>query len=1708
MKKFKFTISGLSGKLFAKRTPINPKSRNKKSIIGVLHGISLFILFFQFAFPGLAQHTISQVSINTQGSASSNVQINDNKFDNAGNQYVCGWFIGTNVAFGNGKTATSNGGSKDIFLAKYNSSNQCQWVVAVGGPEAFDEAHSLAIDNLNGRVLLTGDVRGESVNFNPLGATPLNVEAPFVTNSATPQPTAGFFFASYQTSNGHCAWAFAPNEGSGNWRANQNNDIFKSNFKQVVTDANGDVFFAGGHLMNPDFDPSVSENFSLNIGGGTTFLAKYSKDGAFLFAKEVYQTGGNSMSIASGLQIATFSGQKAIFLAGDNGQFDGEAFVKKINPSTGEILWQNLAYSRGIDHSATSLAVDASGQSYFSWIAEGPNPTIRKLNWEGEVVAENASVSYHTDLAWNPVNGFLYGVAIVNGTPDILTNTHIETIDPASLSARGKTVYPISGSFRSIAFFPNGDAAVAGSFNSPSISLGGTSINRIGAMDGFFARISACITPDIQPIIGQSNNFCIGNTYTFQVPNVTQALSYQWILPVGWTLASGSPSNANTIQVVATTKSGLIKVRATTSCAQTIYSEKNLFGELSLPVISGNHIFCSATIRNFSIEPIEGATSYQWTYDGVGSLLTDGPDATTALFLVGDYSGSSFGTIQVQAFGACNNSQVATRQLVFQYPKPNEIYGGPGIPCVGEDQVFVLRPMALGIPTFAQMVLDESASSLPPGWTIESLISGFSDFFSFRINPSSIGTATLVFTATNNCGTVTRTFTCTSKEKELLFYDADGDGHGDPESGLLLCNNSGGYVTLGDDCNDNDPAVYTEKWWFKDSDGDGYGNPAISVFSCSNPSVTSPPDFVLNWADCNDENPLEYNFVWYLDEDHDGFGNPLVYIVSCSNPSTEEQVYVRNGRDCDDQNATISPREFEVNDDGIDNDCDGIADEGMDPPGTTYCDIDEDGFGDPGCPIFPTGSRTVMKNGVLITLSENQTVANNTDCDDTDPLINPLAFEFSNGRDNDCNGLVDDTLSNPMMTWYLDSDNDQYGDFNISTQAEEQPQGFVAIGGDCDDNNPNVNPGAEEICANGIDDNCDGLIDENNPVLLGAVSDKQFCPGQQVAAMPFVSNSMVVWSNSNTSIGLPASGEGLQLPAFEATNAGNTDLIASIILIPKRSNSDGSVCLGMPDTFLITIKAKPVVNAGSDQTLEINSGSVSLSGIPSGGTWSGIGVSPTGNFSTNQSVGFYPLIYSVSVPCPASDTVVIQLINSAPGQVAQPLIIPGTGSYEGPQSVTISCSTPGATIYYTTNGNTPLITTWPNSFTKIYSGPFQVLQSTTVKAIAVASGLSNSAQAIANLVITSPGICATPTFNPPSGTYSTLQLVAISSTPGSSIYYTTNGNNPLLTTPNSFTLLYSGPISVSKTMQIKAIAVKEGLLNSAMATANYQFSSPAVVQPVQVSPGSGSYPGPLSVSMTCPTEGAQIYYTTNGNSPRFDVPNSFTILYTGPFLLNANTTVKAVAVKAGLANSTTQTVSFTITSAQACAAPTFSPPPGTYGTGQLVTLSTATEGADIYFTTNGNVPRLDVPNSFTIKYTSPFLVSKNTTVRALAVKEGFLNSSTAVGVYSIGAARFANSGTVVNGKRTGKSNPESHANWKVALFPNPNNGQFKLNVTGLGREKDPLVEIVSSTGQIILQERWLGNHEMNFDLAHLKTGIYTLRIYSGSGQKLVRFQKI
>jgi hypothetical protein len=348
-----------------------------------------------------------------------------------------------------------------------------------------------------------------------------------------------------------------------------------------------------------------------------------------------------------------------------------------------------------------------------------------------------------------------------------------------------------------------------------------------------------------------------------------------------------------------------------------------------------------------------------------------------------------------------------------------------------------------------------------------------------------------------------------AQDAPVWYVDSDGDGFGDPQTVIVDCTGGSGLVADSSDCDDGNTNIYPGALeicngldddcdgsvdpssavgaliWYADTDSDGVGDSNNTVLSCD-----QPVGYLADNTDCNDGDSSVFpgatescNGIdddcdgttdepdsvdassWYQDSDGDGYGDASVSTNACNAPVG----FVANSSDCDDGDRQISPLELEFCD-GLDNDCDGLIDE-SDAVDVLdwYLDLDSDGYGDPA-----TLSQSCTAG--------NREIADNTDCADGDPLINPAAIELCDGLDNDCDGSVDPGSAADASLWYADMDGDGYGNPNSSVFACTQPAGFLANDEDCEDGNSSIHPAASEIC-DGLDNDCDALVDDADPSL-------------------------------------------------------------------------------------------------------------------------------------------------------------------------------------------------------------------------------------------------------------------------------------------------------------------------------------------------------------------------------------------------------------------------------------------------------------------------------------------------------------------------------------------------------------------------------------------------------------------------------------------------
>jgi hypothetical protein len=376
--------------------------------------------------------------------------------------------------------------------------------------------------------------------------------------------------------------------------------------------------------------------------------------------------------------------------------------------------------------------------------------------------------------------------------------------------------------------------------------------------------------------------------------------------------------------------------------------------------------------------------------------------------------------------------------------------------------------------------------------------------------------------------------------------------------------------------------------------------------------------------------------------------------------------------------------------------------------------------------------------------------------------------------------------------------------------------------------------------------------------------------------------------------------------------------------------------------------------------------------------------------------------------------------------VATPTMSPGTGTYETPQTVTISCSTPGATLRFTTTGVDPT----PSDPVIVSGGSVFVDATQTVKVKAWKGGWENSAVGARAYTLA----VAAPVLTPGPGSYAGGQAVTVTTaTPGATLTYTTTGRVP---TPADAVIASGGTLQVDGNRTITVVGWRTGWTPSAVTRATYQVVLGTAATPV-LEPAPGTYAGSVAVRLSSSTPGATIRFTLDGSEPTLT-----SSVYVGPLLLDAATTVKARAFAASFDPSPTVSGAYAVTGAGAVSAPVLTPGPGRYATSPVVQAMSPTSGAEVRYTTDGSEPDIAHPTVGV-----GVAVERSLVLRAKGWKTGLAASRTASGFYLVTGALAVGEGHVLalradgsvfsfgvnydgqlgNGTRTGSGTPATIA---------------------------------------------------------------------------------
>jgi len=338
---------------------------------------------------------------------------------------------------------------------------------------------------------------------------------------------------------------------------------------------------------------------------------------------------------------------------------------------------------------------------------------------------------------------------------------------------------------------------------------------------------------------------------------------------------------------------------------------------------------------------------------------------------------------------------------------------------------------------------------------------------------------------------------------ETCYADVDNDGYAATDGSTVLSEDldctDAGEANLGvpqTDCDDSADSAYPgateieadgidqdcdgEELCLIDADGDGHAEMTGATFASTDLSCTSQglASIYVPADDCDDNNVAIFpgaaesiadgvdqdcdgTELCYLDADGDGARSPEGTTVvspdmSCAEASeTDASADV----DCNDADASIFPAATETPADGIDSDCDGAE--------LCYSDLDKDGYR-PDEPIAVEGDYSCVGDGLVGAATPGG------DCNDTDATVSPAGVELAvDGVDQDCDGTE---------LCYVDADSDGYrpetGETVASTSIECAGEGVVGADGgtgDCDDENPDINPSEAERYGDGLDSDCDGV---------------------------------------------------------------------------------------------------------------------------------------------------------------------------------------------------------------------------------------------------------------------------------------------------------------------------------------------------------------------------------------------------------------------------------------------------------------------------------------------------------------------------------------------------------------------------------------------------------------------------------------------------------
>ena len=457
-----------------------------------------------------------------------------------------------------------------------------------------------------------------------------------------------------------------------------------------------------------------------------------------------------------------------------------------------------------------------------------------------------------------------------------------------------------------------------------------------------------------------------------------------------------------------------------------------------------------------------------------------------------------------------------------------------------------------------------------------------------------------------------------------------------------------------------------------------------------------------------------------------------------------------------------------------------------------------------------------------------------------------------------------------------------------------------------------------------------------------------------------------------------------------AISVGASETIEAITVASGYNNSQvasGAYTINLPAA------ATPAFSVASGTYTTAQS--VTLTDATSGATiyYTTNGATPTTSstvYSGAISVGTTETITAIAAAPGYSNSAVASAAYTVTLPAATPAFSLATGSYKGAQSLTMTDSTSGAAIYYTTNATTP------TASSTLYTGAITVGSTETVEAIAVAPGYLNSAVKSAAITITAAPTATTAAATSLTATGATLNATISANYAATSYWFsygTTSAANTTTTTkttgisgatPTAVSLALTG-LQAATTYYFKVVG-SNSVGNIAGTVLSFTTPQVTAVATPTFSVAGGTYTSTQSVAISDATSGATIHYTTNGVTP-----TTSSTVYSGAISVSSTETIEAIATAPGYLNSAASSAVYTISSSNSkasVATPAFSLATASYKGAQSLTMTDSTSGAAIYYTTNGTTP-----TSSSTLYTGAIAVCTTETIEAIAIAPGYLNSA-------------------------------------------------------------------------------------------------------------------